>query len=84
MRDGILNRGFYFVCEFARADELRSLLARPGCRYNLLHGRQLRNAVADLALSSSPVEQEEPLSRGFDRRHVSVGNHLTRALHLGR
>ncbi len=36
------------------------------------------------ALVSSPLEQEEPLSRGFDRRHVSVGNHLTRALHLGR
>jgi hypothetical protein len=36
------------------------------------------------ALGSSPVEQEEPLSIEGDRRHVSVGNHLTRALLLGR
>ena len=29
-RDGILDRRFYAVCEFARIDELRGLLARAG------------------------------------------------------
>ena len=30
-RDGILDRRFYAVCEAARIDDLRGLLAGPGC-----------------------------------------------------
>ena len=41
-RDGILDRRFYAVCEFARFDELRGLLARAGLSVHPLRGRQLR------------------------------------------
>ena len=41
-RDGILDRRFYAVCEFDRADELRGLLARAGLSVHPLRGRQLR------------------------------------------
>ncbi|MYD92807.1 MAG: hypothetical protein F4Y02_03760, partial [Chloroflexi bacterium] len=41
-RDGILDRRFYAICEAARIDELRGLLARAGLSVHLLTGRQLR------------------------------------------
>ena len=85
-RDGILDRRFYAVCEFARFDDLRGLLARAGLSVHPLRGRQLRMFLVAAALGGSPAEFDEgrAVEVEINRRHVRVGSHLTRSLHLGR
>ena len=58
-RDGILDRRFYAVCEFARIDELRGLLARAGLSVHPLRGRQLRMFLVSAALGGSPSDVDE-------------------------
>ena len=58
-RDGILDRRFYAVCEFARFDELRGLLARAGLSVHPLKGRRLRMLMLASALGGTPTEMDE-------------------------
>ena len=85
-RDGILDRRFYAVCEHARIDDLRGLLARAGLSVHPLRGRQLRMFFVAAALGGSPSEfdEESPVEVEVNRRDVRVGGHLTRSLHLGK
>ena len=85
-RDGILDRRFYAVCEAARLDDLRGLLARAGLAVHPLRGRQLRMFLVSAALGGSPAEfdEETPVEVEVNRREVRVGDQLTRSLHLGR
>ena len=85
-RDGILDRRFYAVCEFERADELRGLLARAGLSVHTLRGRQLRMFLVSAALGGSPSEfdEEMPVEVEVNRRDVRVGESLVRSLHLGK
>ena len=85
-RDGILDRRFYAVCEAARLDDLRGLLARAGLAVHPLRGRQLRMFLVSAALGGSPAEfdEEKPVEVEVNRREVRVGDQLTRSLHLGR
>ena len=92
-RDGILDRRFYAVCEFARFDELRGLLARAGLSVHPFSGRRLRMLMLASALGGTPAEMD--LSAGqageetrveveMRRREVRVGDRLVRSLHLGK
>ena len=85
-RDGILDRRFYAVCEFERADDLRGLLARAGLSVHTLRGRQLRMMLVSAALGGSPSEfdEEMPVEVEVNRRDVRVGESLVRSLHLGK
>ena len=85
-RDGILDRRFYAVCEFARVDDLRGLLARAGLSVHTLRGRQLRMFLAAAALGGSPTEfdEEAPVEVEMGRRDMRVGDRLVRSLHLGK
>ena len=85
-RNGILDRRFYAVCEFERADELRGLLARAGLSVHTLRGRQLRMFLVSAALGGSPSEfdEEMPVEVEVNRRDVRVGESLVRSLHLGK
>ena len=85
-RDGILDRRFYAVCEFARFDELRGLLARAGLSVHPLRGRQLRMFFVSAALGGPPADfdEDEPVEIEINRRHIRIGGRLTRSLHLGR
>ncbi len=85
-RDGILDRRFYAVCEFARFDELRGLLARAGLSVHPLDGRRLRMLMLASALGGTPAEmdKETPVEVEVRRREVRVGDRLLRSLHLGR
>ena len=85
-RDGILDRRFYAVCEFARMDELRGLLARDGLSVHPLAGRQLRMFLVSAALGGTPGEfdPEGVVEVGVNRRDVRVGDRLVRSLHLGK
>ena len=85
-RDGILDRRFYAVCEFARIDDLRGLLARAGLAVHPLRGRQLRMFLVSAALGGSPAEfdEETPVEVEIGRRDLRVGDRLVRSLHLGR
>ena len=85
-RDGILDRRFYAVSEFARIDELRGLLARAGLSVHPLRGRQLRMFLVSAALGGSPTEYNEDASVQVEinRRHMQVGDRLVRSLHLGK
>ena len=99
-RDGILDRRFYAVCEAARLDDLRGLLARAGLAVHPLRGRHLRMFLVSAALGGSPAEfdlsdgqagEETPVEVEVNRREVRVGlpgqqtgGHLVRSLHLGR
>ena len=85
-RDGILDRRFYAVCEFARFDELQGLLARAGLSVHPLKGRRLRMLMLASALGGTPAEmdKDEPVEVEINRRDVRVGGHLTRSLHLGK
>ena len=85
-RDGILDRRFYAVCEFARVDDLRGLLARAGLAVHPLRGRQLRMFLVAAALGGSPAEfdEETPVEVEIGRRDLRVGDRLVRSLHLGR
>ena len=85
-RDGILDRRFYAVCEFARIDELRGLLARAGLSVHPLRGRQLRMFFVSAAAGGSPAEfdEETPVEVEVNRRDMRVGGSLVRSLHLGK
>ena len=85
-RDGILDRRFYAVCESARIDDLRGLLARAGLSVYPLRGRQLRMFLVAAALGGSPAEfdEETPVEVEINRRDMRVGDRLVRSLHLGR
>ena len=85
-RDGILDRRFYAICEFARMDELRGLLARGGLSVHPLSGRRLRMFLVSAALGGTPGEfdAEAELEVGINRREVRVGDRLVRSLHLGK
>ena len=75
-RDGILDRRFYAVCESARIDELRGLLARAGLSIHLLRGRQLRMFLASAALGGSPadVDESEEIEVEINRRDMRIGD----------
>ena len=85
-RDGILDRRFYAVCEFERADDLRGLLARAGLSVHPLRGRQLRMFLMSAALGGSPAEidEETPVAVAINRRDMRIGGSLVRSLHLGK
>ncbi len=85
-RDGILDRRFYAVCEFARIDELRGLLARAGLSVHPLRGRQLRMFLVSAALGGSPGEfdGDAAVEVEVNRRDMRVGDRLVRSLHLGK
>ena len=85
-RDGILDRRFYAVCEFARIDDLRGLLSRAGLSVHQLRGRQLRMLLVSAALGGSPTEfdEESPTEVEIGRRDIRVGGSLARSLHLGK
>ena len=85
-RDGILDRRFYAVTEFARFDELRGLLARAGLSVHPLSGRRLRMFLVSAALGGTPgdFDEETPVEVEMGRREVRVGDRLVRSLHLGK
>ena len=85
-RDGILDRRFYAVCEHARIDDLRGLLARAGLSVHPLRGRQLRMFIVSAALGGSPTDFDEDatIEIEINRRDIRVGGSLVRSLHLGR
>ena len=85
-RDGILDRRFYAVCEFARIDDLRGLLSRAGLSVHPLRGRQLKMLLVSATLGGSPTEfdEEQPVEVEIGRRDIRVGAHMTRSLHLGK
>ena len=85
-RDGILDRRFYAVCEFARIDELHGLLARAGLSVHPLKGRQLRMFFVSAALGGTPadLDEETPVEVEINRRDIRVGDRLVRSLHLGK
>ena len=85
-RDGILDRRFYAVTEFARFDELRGLLGRAGLSVHPLSGRRLRMFFVSAALGGTPGDFDEgtPVEVEMRRREVRVGDRLVRSLHLGK
>ena len=85
-RDGILDRRFYAVCDFARSDELHGLLARAGLSVHPLKGRQLRMFFVSSALGGTPADLDEeiPVEVEINRRDIRVGDRLVRSLHLGK
>ena len=85
-RDGILDRRFYAVCEFARVDDLRGLLSRAGLSVHALKGRQLRMFFVSAALGGSPAEfnEDAPVEVAIGRRDMRIGGTLVRSLHLGK
>ena len=85
-RDGILDRRFYAVCEHARIDELRGLLARAGLSVHPYSGRRLRMFFVSAALGATPADFDEDASVEVEmgRREVRVGDRLVRSLHLGK
>ena len=85
-RDGILDRRFYAVCEHARIDELRGLLARAGLSVHPLKGRQLRMFFVAAALGGTPagVDESEEVEVQVNRRDMRIGDRLVRSLHLGK
>ena len=67
-RDGILDRRFYAVCEFERADDLRGLLSQePGLSVHTLKGRQLRMFLVAAALGGSPSQSSTRTSQWRSR-----------------
>ncbi len=85
-RDGILDRRFYAVCERARVEELRGLLARAGLSVHPLRGRQLRLFMVAAALGGSPAEFDDGASVEIEvgRRDTRIAGSLARSLHLSR
>ena len=85
-RDGILDRRFYAIADFARFDELRGLLARAGLSVHPLRGRQLRMFLLASALggATAEIDEETQVEVEMGRREVRVGDRLVRSLHLGK
>ena len=85
-RDGILDRRFYAVCEFARMDELHGLMARAGLSVHPLRDRQLRMFLVSASLGGTPGEFDDktPVEVEINRRDVRIGDRLVRSLHLGK
>ena len=85
-RDGILDRRFYAVTEFARFDEMRGLLGRAGLSVHPLSGRRLKMLMLASALGGTPAEMDEgtPVEVEMRRREVRVGDRQVRSLHLGK
>ena len=93
-RDGILDRRFYAITEFARFDELRGLLARAGLSVHPFSGRRLRmlmlasalggTPAAEMDLSAGQAGEDEPVEMEMRRREVRIGDRLVRSLHLGK
>ena len=85
-RDGILDRRFYAVCEFARIDELHGLLARAGLSVHPLSGRRLRMFFVSAALGTTPgdFDDKTPVEVEMGRREVRIDGRLVRSLHLGK
>ena len=85
-RDGILDRRFYAICEAARIDELRGLLARAGLSVHPLKGRQFRMFLVSTALGGSPTEfgGDTEVEVEINRREMRVGESLVRSMHLGK
>ena len=85
-RDGILDRRFYAVCEFARIDDLRGLLSRAGLSIHPLRGRQLRMFFVSALLGGSPadVDEDATVEAEINRRDMRVDGTLVRSLHLGK
>ena len=85
-RDGILDRRFYAVCEHARIDELRGLLARAGLSVHPYTGRRLRMLMLSSALGGTPtdMDESEKVEVQVNRRDMGVGDRLVRSLHLGK
>ena len=85
-RDGILDRRFYAITEYARFDELRGLLARAGLSVHPFSGRRLRMFFLAAAIGGTPTEldEETPVEVQIGRREVRVGDRLVRSLHLGK
>ena len=86
IREGILDRRFYAVCEHNRMDELRGLLARGGLGVFPLAGEPLRLLWLSAALGGSPIERDESAEMEVEvnRRDIRIGDRLTRSLHLGK
>ena len=65
-RDGILDRRFYAVCEFAReSTTCAACWQGPRLSVHLLRGRQLRMFLVSAALGGSPADfDEDAASRG--------------------
>ena len=74
------------MCEFARVDELRGLLARAGLSVHPLTGRQLRMFLVSATLGGTPGEYdgETEVEVEINRRDMRVGDRLVRSLHLGK
>ena len=85
-REGILDRRFYAVSELERAEELRSLLVRAGLSVHPLKGRPLRRLLLAATLGGTPAPRDEDTQVDLEvnRRDLRLGDHLARALHLGR
>ncbi|MXY73163.1 MAG: hypothetical protein F4Y97_09060 [Dehalococcoidia bacterium] len=85
-REGILDRRFYAVSELEHAEELQSLLVRAGLSVHPLKGRVLRRLLLAAALGGTPAERDEAagVEVEVNRRDLRLGDHLVRALHLGR
>ncbi|MCY3602073.1 MAG: ATP-binding protein [Chloroflexi bacterium] len=85
-REGILDRRFYAVSELEHAEELRSLLVRAGLSVHPLEGRALRRLLLAATLGGTPAARDEdtPVELQINRRDLRLGDHLARALHLGR
>ena len=85
-REGVLDRRFYVVCKYDRADDLASLLSRVGLFVQPLRSRTLRMFILACALGGSPrdMDEDEPVKVEVNRRDLRIGSRLTRSLHLGR
>ena len=85
-REGVLDRRFYVVCKYDRADDLASLLSRVGLSVQPLSGRTLRMFMLACTLGGSPrdTNEDEPVEVEVNRRDLRIGSRLTRSLHLGR
>ena len=85
-REGILDRRFYAVSELERSEELQSLLVRAGLSVHPLKGRPLRRLLLAATLGGTPAVRDEdtPVELQINRRDLRLGDHLARALHLGR
>ncbi len=83
-REGVLDRRFYAVCRFERAEELASLLSRSGLAVQPLKERTLRMFLLASVLGGSPreVDDNAEVSVEVNRREMRISGMLMRSLHL--